>query len=463
MANGQSFLDKFAEVSAKVGNQVHLRSLRDGFATIMPIFILAGIAALLNNVVFTFLWSANPESLGLFPNADVLATAQYWGNALTQGALSISAILLCAMVGYSFANNKRYDNPVSCVVVALAVFFIMMPQSVTANLAATSELLTDEVTTAQVSSAFITNYTGTNGMFTAIIIGLFAPTLFIKVSGVEKLRIKMPEGVPPAVEKSFNVLIPMLLTLGVFGVLSMILFAGFQTDVTALINTFIQTPLRALTTNPVGLVVIYSLGVFLFTLGIHQSTINGVLVEPVLTVVLVEAMDLYSTGGMDAVLARPDVWLNMNVINVYALMGGSGCTLALLIATFIWGKWRPSREVAKLGILPAIFNINEPVIYGYPIVFNIPLMVPFVLNTIIGILVGYFATVIGLVNPTCIQVPWTTPIIASGILSTGGDIRAGILQIVLLAIFTLIYLPFMKASESAQRKQFEMASESTEN
>ena len=296
-------------------------------------------------------------------------------------------------------------------------------------------------------------------MFTAIIIGLFAPTLFIKVSGVERLRIKMPEGVPPAVEKSFNVLIPMLLTLGAFGVLSMVLHAGFQTDVTALINTFIQTPLRALTTNPVGLVVIYSLGVFLFTLGIHQSTINGVLVEPVLTVVLVEATSVYSSGGIDAVIARPDLWLNMNTINVYALMGGSGCTLALLIATFIWGKWRPSREVAKLGILPAIFNINEPVIYGYPIVFNIPLMVPFVLNTIIGILVGYFATVIGLVSPTCIQVPWTTPIIASGVLSTGGDIRAGILQIVLLVIFTLIYLPFMKASEAAQRKQFEIAQE----
>ena len=379
MANGQSFLDKFSEVSARIGNQVHLRSLRDGFATIMPVFILAGIAALLNNVVFTFLWSTNPDSMGIFPNADILATAQYWGAALSQGALSISAILLCGMVGYSLATNKRFDNPISSVVVSLAVFFIMMPQTVTANLAATSELLTDEVTTAAVASAFTTNYTGTNGMFTAIIIGLLAPTLFIKVSGIEQLRIKMPEGVPPAVEKSFNVLIPMLLTLGVFGLVAMILFAGFQTDVTALINTFIQTPLRALTTNPVGLVVIYSLGVFLFTLGIHQSTINGVLVEPVLTIVLVEAMDLYSTGGMDAVLARPDVWLNMNVINVYALMyalmGGSGCTLALLVATFIWGKWRPSREVAKLGILPAIFNINEPVIYGYPIVFNIPLMV----------------------------------------------------------------------------------------
>ena len=453
MANGQSFLDKFAEVSAKIGNQVHLRSLRDGFATIMPVFILAGIAALLNNVVFTGLWGTE----GLMPNADILSAAQYWGSALSQGALSISAILLCGMVGYSLATNKRFDNPISCVVVSLAVFFIMMPQSVTATLAATSPLVTDEVTTAEVTSAFITNYTGTNGMFTAIIIGLLAPTLFIKVSGIEKLRIKMPEGVPPAVEKSFNVLIPMLISLGTFGLVSMILFAGFQTDITALINTWIQTPLRALTTNPAGLVFIYSLGVFLFTLGIHQSTINGVLVEPVLTIVLVEAMELYTTGGIDAVIARPDLYLNMNVINVYALMGGSGCTLALLIATFIWGKWQPSKEIAKLGILPSIFNINEPVIYGYPIVFNIPLMIPFVLCTALGIVIPYFATVAGLVNPTCIQVPWTTPIIASGLLSTGGDIRAAILQVLLLALFVVIYLPFMKASEAAQRKQFEMS------
>ena len=84
MANGQSFLDKFSEVSARIGNQVHLRSLRDGFATIMPVFILAGLAALFNNVLFTFLWSVNPASPGIFPNADILATAQYWGGHLPQ-------------------------------------------------------------------------------------------------------------------------------------------------------------------------------------------------------------------------------------------------------------------------------------------------------------------------------------------------------------------------------------------
>ena len=448
----EKFLEKFAEVSAKIGNQVHLRSLRDGFSTIMPVFILAGIATLLNNVVFTWLWDTD----GLFPNATILETAQYWGSALSQGALSISALLICAMVAYHLATNKRFENPISCVVVSLSTFFIMMPQSVTASLASTSELLTDTVTTAEVTSAFITDYTGTSGMFTGIIVGLLATTLFIKVSGIEKLRITMPDGVPPAVARSFNVLIPMLLTFSCFGLVAMIFYAGFGSDLTALINTVIQTPLRALTTNLVGLVIIYSIGNLLFTLGIHQSTINGVLVEPILTVVLLEATEVYSTGGIEAVIARPDLYLNMNTCNVYALTGGSGCTIALLAATFIFSKWKPSKEVAKLSVLPGIFNINEPVIYGYPIVYNIPLMIPFVLCPVINIVGSYFATVLSLVNPTCIQVPWTTPIFLNGFLSTGGDFRAIILQLVLLVVNIAIFLPFMKISESMQRKQLEL-------
>ncbi len=448
----EKFLEKFAEVSARIGNQVHLRSLRDGFSTIMPVFILAGIATLMNNVVFTWLWDTD----GLFPNAGVLEAAQYWGSALSQGALSISALLICGMVAYCLATNKRFDNPISCVVVSLSTFFILMPQAVTASLASTSELLTDTVTTAEVTSAFVTDYTGTNGMFTGIVAGLLATTLFIKISSVEQLRIKMPDGVPPAVTKSFNVLIPMLLTFGCFGLVSMLVYVGFGTDVTDLINTCIQTPLRALTTNLAGLVIIYSIGNLLFSLGIHQSTVNGVLVEPILTVVLVEAMEVYSTGGIEAVIARSDLYLNMNTLNVYALTGGSGCTIALLVATFLFSKWKPSKEVAKLSSLPGIFNINEPVIFGYPIVYNIPLMIPFVLCPVINIVGSYLATVAGLVNPTCIQVPWTTPIFLNGFLSTGGDWRAIVLQLALLAINVAVYLPFMKISESMQRKQLEL-------
>lgn len=122
--NGKSFLDKFAEVSAKVGNQVHLRSLRDAFATITPLYILAGIAVLINNVVFP-----------LFPlDAAGLANLQTWGSAITLGTLNVSAIVLAGLIGYSLAKNERFDNPLACVVVAISAFVIMMPQQITAKL-----------------------------------------------------------------------------------------------------------------------------------------------------------------------------------------------------------------------------------------------------------------------------------------------------------------------------------------
>ena len=165
--NGKSFLDKFAEVSAKVGNQVHLRSLRDAFATITPLYILAGIAVLINNVVFP-----------LFPlDAAGLANLQTWGSAITLGTLNVSAIILAGLIGYSLAKNKRFDNPLACVVVAISAFVIMMPQQITATLAATSPLLTDKITSAEVTGALSTANTGTNGLFSAIIIALLSVSL----------------------------------------------------------------------------------------------------------------------------------------------------------------------------------------------------------------------------------------------------------------------------------------------
>ena len=105
----------------------------------------------------------------------------------------------------------------------------MMPQSIAANLAAASPLLTDEVTTAEVTGVLSTTNTGTNGLFGSIIVGLIAVTIFIKISGVEKLKINLGDEVPQAVSDSFNVMIPMLLTLSVFGIVSAVLAVAFST------------------------------------------------------------------------------------------------------------------------------------------------------------------------------------------------------------------------------------------
>ena len=424
---GQAFLDKFAEISGRIGSEVHLRSLRDAFATIMPLYILAGIAVLINNVVFP-----------LFLSGDALANAQYWGNSLTQGTLSISAILLCGVVGYCHAHNTGFKRDIACVVVAIAALFVTMPQAV-------------DVNGEQVGGLFSSGNTGTGGLFGAIIIGLLATMLFIKLAGVKKLEINLGEGVPPMVATSFNIMIPMLLTLSVFGLVATVLQVGFGTDVATLIKLFVQAPLQSLNSNIWGVVIIYTFANLLFCLGIHQSAISGVLAEPMLTILITENMAAYASGGFAAI--QPDHYMNMQIVNTFGLIGGSGCTLCLLIATFLFSKNKTSKTVGSLALGPGIFNINEPVIYGYPIVYNLPLMIPFVLVPDLFMIITYFATVAGLINPCVVMVPWTTPVFLSGFLATGGDFRAVILQVILVALGVLIYLPFMKVHERVVAKQ----------
>ena len=434
---GQAFLDKFAEISGRIGSEVHLRSLRDAFSTIMPLYILAGVAVLINNVVFP-----------LFLSGDALANAQFWGNSLTQGTLSVSALLLCAAIGYRHAHNVGFKADIACAVVALASLFVTMPQAV--------EVTVEETGAVQLTGGlFSTANTGTNGLFTAIIVGLLATMLFTKLAGIDKLKINLGEGVPPAVADSFNVMIPMLLTLGCFGLVSTILHVGFSTDIATLVKTFVQAPLQGLNSNIWGVVTIYTFANLLFCLGIHQSAISGVLAEPMLTILITENMAAYASGGFGAI--QPDHYMNMQIVNTFGLIGGSGCTLCLLIATFLFSKNKTSKSIAGLAIGPGIFNINEPVIYGYPIVYNLPLMIPFVLIPDLFMIITYFCTAAGLINPCVVMVPWTTPVFLSGFLATAGDFRAVILQVVLVAMGIAIYLPFMKVHERVMAKQAEEA------
>lgn len=296
-----SFLDKFTMVAARIGNQVHLRSLRDAFATMMPLYILAGIAVLVNNVVFP-----------LFLSGDALSNVQVWGTALTNGTLNVASIVICGLIGYCLAANRRFDNPLACVVVSLSALLAMMPFNVSASLADASG---DAV---EVASALIYGNVGVNGLFAGIIIGLVATEVFVRLSGVERLKVNLGEGVPPAVSNSFNVLIPMLLTLSVFGIVTAVLKVAFGTDLIALIKLFVQEPLKALGTSLPAVVLIYSIGNFLFTLGIHQTVVNGVLLEPVLTVAISENMQAAAAGQ-----AIPNN-ITINTLNCFGMMGGHG-------------------------------------------------------------------------------------------------------------------------------------------
>lgn len=440
MENNQkmSFIDKFTEISVKIGGQVHLRSLRDAFTTIMPMFILAGLAVLINNVIFPW-----------FLEGERLASFQTFGNVITNGTLNVAGLLIAPMIAYYLARNKNFENPVSAIAVATSTLIIMMAvqQSVT-------PIGMEEAV--NVSGILTYSSLGTQGMFAGIIIGLTATEIYMRLANIKRLQINLGDQVPSAVGKSFTALIPTLLTLSIFAVISAVLIEAFDTDLITIISTMIQEPLRKVNTSLLGFLLIYSTGNFLFTLGIHQTVINGALLDPLLLVNMNENMAAANAGE-----AAPNI-INSAFVTVFTQMGGTGGTFALIIAVILFVKYKPYKDVINLSLAPGMFEINEPIIFGLPIVFNIPMMIPFVLSPVIGALIGYSATAVGFIQPLTVMIPWTTPPLLSGYLASSGDFRVVLVQFVILTATMFFYLPFLKISERVSRKQAEQAQAETE-
>ena len=424
------FVDKFTMIASKMGNEIHLRSLRDAFATIMPLYILAGLAVLVNNTIFLWILSG-----------DALTNAQYWGTLIVNGTLNISSLLIAPLVGYMLAKNRGFDNPISAALIALATLVVMMPNmvSITPDGADQAVMATGALTFSNI---------GTQAMFAGVIIGLLATEVFLWVSSIEKLKIDLGDNIPPSVVKSFNVLIPFILVMSGFAIVSTLLnMAG--TNLIQLITNLIQEPLRTVTTGLVGCVILYSLGNFLWLLGIHQSVIYGSILEPLLIVNMTQNMAAYAAGQ-----AIPNI-INVAFVPAFGMMGGSGSTICLLIATFLVGRNKATKSVSKMAFVPGIFNINEPVIFGYSIVYNISLIIPFILVPAMGIAIGYLATALNLMNTCVVYIPWTTPVLLSGYLATAGDVRAILVQLLILVLGVLIYIPFVKINDAVMAKTME--------
>lgn len=434
----QKFIDKFTMFAAKLGSEIHLRSLRDAFATMMPLYILAGLAVLLNNTVFTWVFSG-----------DVLTTVQYWGNILINGTLNVSGLIIAALVAYHMASNREFKNPLAAMMLSVATLVIMMPTSVVVS----------DVTGASVEVSSILTYSnlGTGSMFAGIIIGLIATELFVKISSIKKLQVNLGDNIPTAVGNSFNLLIPVMLVMSIFAVIATVLFTITGLNLINIITMFIQEPLRHVSTGLWGCVILYSLGNALWFFGIHQSVIYSSLLEPLLIINITENIAAYNAGE-----TIPNI-INVSQVTSFGMIGGSGSTICLLIATFLISKNAYSRNVAKLSTAPGLFNINEPIIFGYPIVYNLTMIIPFVLVPAMGIIVSYFATVAGIMDPCVVQVPWTTPPLLSGFLATAGDYRAIFVQAGIIVAGVLMYLPFIKMNDVVLAKQAELENKETED
>lgn len=406
----------FVPIAAKIGSQRHLVAIRDGFVTIMPLIIAGSFAVLINNLP----WEAYQN----FMNSVLPANWKDFGGVIYDGSFTIMSILIVATISYHLAKGYDKDG-VGAAVISIGSFFILYPK--------TPMQLADNL-------GFNSNYLGSTGLFIAIIVALVATEIYVRLVGNPKLVIKMPDGVPPAVSRSFAGLLPSIIVLVIAGALRMMFVAIGIDNVFESLFLTIQKPLEGLVGSFGGMLILILFQQLLWFFGIHGSNIIAPIVNAVLLPLTLANTTALQNGQI------PQNIVNSQFLDSYVNMGGSGTTIALLIAIFIVGR-RSKQEmmIAKLGIAPACFNINEPVIFGMPLVLNPVYFIPFILAPLASASIAYGLTLIGFVPAVSIVANWVTPPILGAVISTG-SLTGGLVALICLVVSVLIYIPFVVIS-----------------
>lgn len=445
-----SFMDKLSEkmekfllpVAQKVGTQRHLVALRDGFLATMTASIAGAFAVLFNCVFFQHDEAAiigkQLYKLGFWkdyvsPILDKYVINMGW--QIQNSTLKILAVLLVITIAYSLA--KSYDSdPLAAAVCAFSCYFILLPTTFNDGNVFTYVKDTAEYT-AGVSGVYNMNLLGANAMFTSILTAFIATEIFVRLTK-KGFVIHMPEQVPPAVMRSFAALIPGMVTMILFGIVSTIFINGIEKDLPTWIFDTIQQPLMNLGQSPATFIFLALLAQLLWFFGLHGMNIVDSVMKPLYEPAKLDNIDAFSKG------LQPQYALTRNFIDVYAMPGGSGGTIGLLIAIFIFSKREESRELAKLAIAPACFQINEPVIFGLPIILNVTYFIPFLINTPLLLFIAWvFTEPIPFAHYICVDVPWTCPPVFSAFFATGGDWKATVLAAALLVLSVLLWTPFV--------------------
>lgn len=296
---------------------------------------------------------------------------------------------------------------------------------------------------------------GSQGLFVAMIIALFSTEVFRFVIK-RNIVIKMPDGVPPAVSRSFIALIPGFLIITIIWILRLIVEQTSFGNLHNVVGDVLGQPMSVLGGSLIGSLIAILIMMLLWACGLHGSNI---VLAGIMAPVYYAAMDenrLAFQSGEEL----PNVF-TLQFFEVWINVGGSGATLALVVAMVIFAKSQQMKSLGRFAVGPAFFNINEPIIFGMPIVMNPLLLIPFIFTPLVTIVTTYIGMSTGLVaKPAGIAVPWTMPPIVSGYLATGGSISGAVLQVFNFAISLAIYYPFLKMWDKQKVKE-ENASEET--
>ena len=406
-------LDKtLMPISNKLSNNKYLAALQDGLMFSMPILIVGSVCIIIGDFPLPIFQETMTSLLG-----DIWS--QWCWDIMVPATTGLVSLLSIIGIANSLALKNKVE-PLSAVGISVSAYFILLAQMEDGGFA-------------------VSNFEA-QGLFTAMITALIATSIY-SYTVHKNWIIKMPESVPSFVSRSFNALIPAAVVLPIFLIIRLVVSLTPYDTVTNFIIQVLQMPLASITTSLVGTLFASFLNSFIWFFGIHGSSVVDSFMDPIWYATRAENLAIYQTA---VTAARPYI-VTMDSINFFVFLTGSGITLPLTIIMAYKCKSKRIKQIGKLSILPGLFNVNEPVIFGMPIVLNPMMLVPFVLAPTCSVLIAYLSMYAGLVPyPTGVTIPWTTPAPISGWLMCN-DWRGGVLQVVVLIVSGLIYYPFIKS------------------
>lgn len=410
--------EKMLPIAAKLGNNKVLIAIRDGITLSMPLIIIGSLFLVIASFpieawtnwltemgIDTYLWKGVDSSFGLM------------GLVASFG------------VAYSFARQHKLDG-VSAGIIALSSFIVVTP-----------------FVTGEAGAGIPVGYMGSKGLFVAMVLGIISSLIF-KWFIQHDIQIKLPEAVPPAVSRSFSALIPGAVIITLWLVIFAIIDRVGLGNIHDLLGKILGGPLGLLGNNIFGTLFAILLNSLFWFVGIHGGNVVNSILNPIW---LMNSDANRLIFQADKMADLPNI-ITMQFIDNYVFMGGGGATIGLVIVIAIIARKKKASKISKtmapLTLTPGLFNINEPTMFGLPIVMNISLLIPFILAPMANAIISYAAMATGLVAKTTgIAVSWTMPPIISGFFTTGGHISGSILQLVCIVVDVLIYWFFYKAVE----------------
>ena len=449
-------METFLKIAGKLGSQKHLIAIRDAFIAMFPLTMAGAIAVLLNVLVRDI-----PNNMGWTGFAEAMKPLIELNGYVYFGTIAIMALAFVFALGYNRAQAEKL-NPIAGGLVSFAAFISTIPQTLTivTDLTGLDKSVLTKLTDLglMVSGSNLETsqwgvisvaYAGATGLFAAMLIGLLSAEVYIFFMK-KNVIIKMPDSVPPAVNKAFASMIPGIAAIyasALIGYLATLLTSQALND---LISTYIQQPLMGLSQGWFSVVLLAFLVQLFWFFGLHGHNVLGPVMDGIYLPALLENTAAYE--ATKDVSQLPYLWTRGS-FDAYGQMGGSGVTIALIIAIFLFSKRQEYRAVAKLSAPMGIFNINEPITFGIPMVLNPLFVVPWLIVPPVCVGIAYAATAAGLIPPVYVSIPWITPPGLYAFLATGGNVMAGLVSLFNVFVAFCIWAPFVIAANKVQAPQ----------